>query len=166
MSVHLLHRSLHWWDLRFSWWQVWRWLSCGWIAFMMDAVSTFETSAYVYQTSWCNNPEDSCFHHIVMTVAMFCIVTLMTLGHIVDTLMLVSILQHLSWISLLLLISLLHFVTSLVVLLASSLMWHKEHYWNFGVLQEYTFPVLFILIIFLFINIWKYLFQISGLFSY
>jgi hypothetical protein len=34
----------------------------GLIALMMEAASTYETSVNFYQSTWCNNPEDSHLH--------------------------------------------------------------------------------------------------------
>jgi hypothetical protein len=49
------------WDLRFSWWRVWRCLSYGMLQWerMMEAVSTSETSVNMYQTARCSIPDDS-----------------------------------------------------------------------------------------------------------
>jgi hypothetical protein len=37
------------------------------IALMMEAASTTETSVNFFQTTWCNNPEDSHLHVLLLS---------------------------------------------------------------------------------------------------
>jgi hypothetical protein len=65
-AVYFMYTVVIW---RFFWlYQDWRWISCGWISLHqgnhpdVEAARTFETSLKFYQTTCCNNPEDSHLH--------------------------------------------------------------------------------------------------------